>query len=486
MSVELVTIPGVPIVRVGTYDLSTGTRTFTEEDLRAAADALANDAGVKVPRIKIASLEQALGLDPMAHGGEPAFGWADNLRVSANGQELLADMHVPEWLRESMEWAYPSLSIEGTAPGWTSATGRSHEFVVTAVALLGTHWPGVTTLEDFREVLATGIGVEVAADDGAVLATVRQRPTEVAASLDQDLVARRFYDALESGEMELPEGVESQWDVWIRSMRFDDAGRPYLKVTDEASGRLYRVDFTVKGSEVSYGGWQEVVEQDVPVAAGVARPAAALAQWASRDDSRAVRATNHQEGDGMTPEQIATLARAHGLDPATATEADVMAAAQAAADARQNDPGSESTPAATPEAGQRENETPPETPPAEREPEPVAARTVEVSRARYEADMERLAALEARAQADDEARARAHRDGLVTAALGDGRITPAEREAWRQDLDRWPEATEAALNRLSPGRVPVAALGHNGAGEGVADDGGEGTGWFNFDDGQGV
>lgn len=188
----------------------------------------------------------------------------------------------------------------------------------------------------------------------------------------------------------------------------------------------------------------------------------------------------------MTPEQIATLARAHGLDPATATEADVMAAAQAAADARQNDPGSESTPAATPEAGQRENETPPETPPAEREPEPVAARTVEVSRARYEADMERLAALEARAQADDEARARAHRDGLVTAALGDGRITPAEREAWRQDLDRWPEATEAALNRLSPGRVPVAALGHNGAGEGVADDGGEGTGWFNFDDGQGV
>jgi hypothetical protein len=444
----MVTREAVPIVRVGTYPLSTGTHTFTEEDLLAAADALANDPAVKAPRVKIASVEKALGLDPMAHGGEPAFGYFDNLRVTENGQELLADFHGPESVAAAMEWAYPSLSIEGTPPGWESATGRKHDLVITAVALLGVHWPGVTTLDDFHEFLANGPTIERTEDaPETVLATMRQAPTPIAASLDQDLVGRRFYEALESGAVERPEGVESVWSLWIRSMRFDDTGSPYLKVTDEDSGRLYRVDFSVAGSEVTFGDWIEVAEQDVPVAAGAVRLSAPLASWASRDESRAAMAINPEEANPLTDEQRRAFAAAFGL-PEDATAEQVEAAAAAAAEER----------AATPPAPEPTPE------PVAPEPEPVAAsapsaRVREVTEGVWAETQARLEAAERRLAERDAADQRAERDALIMAAVSDGRIAPAERDEWRRDLDEAPEATARAIGRLTPNRIPVEARG---------------------------
>jgi hypothetical protein len=479
MPVELTTIPAVPILRTGTYELSTGTFTFAEEDLRAAVNAWATDPAVKDPRAKIASVEQALDLDPMAHGGEPAFGRFTNLRVSENGQELLADFVGPQAVADAMHWAYPSLSIEGMPRGWTSPTGRSHELAITAVALLGVHWPGITTLQDFTEFLASGPKIEQTAADGEmVLATTRQAPREVVASLDADLIGRRFYDGLDGGEIAGPEGAAAQ-SLWIRAMRFDDAGVPYLKVTDEASGQLYRVDFKLSGSTVTFGEWAEIVEQDVPVAAGIARPASPLAQWATRDDSRAVRANHEQEGDGMTPEQIRTLAIANGLDPETATEESVMAAVQTAADARAADAGTD--PGASGEGEQQTIPVPGETPAPEREAEPVAARTVTVSREQWEETQRTLAALSTEADERRKRETKASRDELVAAAIRDGRITPSERDGWREDLDKHPDGTAAALARLTPGRaVPVgAAVGTDGFEQGGPQD--EGTGLFNFE-----
>jgi hypothetical protein len=311
------------------------------------------------------------------------------------------------------------------------------------------------------------------------LATTRQAPREVVASLDADLIGRRFYDGLEEGEIERPEGSDSVWDLWIRSMRFDDAGKPYLKVTDEASGRLYRVDFKVSGSTVTFGKWAEVVEQDVPVAAGIARPASPLAQWATRDDSRAVRANHEQEGDGMTPEQIRTLAIANGLDPETATEESVMAAVQTAADARAADAGTD--PGASGEGEQQTIPVDGEAPAPEREAEPVAARTVTVSREQWEETQRTLAALSTEADERRKRETKASRDELVAAAIRDGRITPSERDGWREDLDKHPDGTAAALARLTPGRaVPVgAAVGTDGFEQGGPQD--EGTGLFNFE-----
>jgi hypothetical protein len=58
---------------------------------------------------------------------------------------------------------------------------------------------------------------------------------------------------------------------------------------------LYRVDFAVKGNEVTFSSFVEIVEQDVPVAAA-ARPLAPLAVWATREESRALAAANHHGG----------------------------------------------------------------------------------------------------------------------------------------------------------------------------------------------
>jgi hypothetical protein len=439
VAVELVTKEGIPLVRVGSYDLSSGPRVFTEEDLMAAADALANDPAIKPPRVKIDSVEKALGLDPVAHGGEPAFGWFDGLRVIDNGQTLVGDFHGPKAVADAMEWAYLNLSIEGPPPGWTSATGRSYGLVISAVALLGVHWPGVSTLDDFTEFLAEGPKIERTEAPEMVLATLG-----VTASLDQDLVARRLIAAIDTGGIEVPEGV-APYSLWLRSLRFDDNGEPYAKVTDEDSGRLYRVDFKVSGSEVTFGEFVEVVEQDVPVTAGMVRRAP-VAVWASRDESRAVMAS--RGGDvGMTDEQRRALAAGYGLDPETATEADIMAAATAAAEARAADPPPEPTPEPEPE------------------PVPVAASLPAGVSA---IDTEELAAIrrdrEALAELRAE-RAQAQRDSVIAAALAEGRFAPSRREHYERAWQADPEGTRHLLTAsesdggLAPNTIPVQARG---------------------------
>jgi hypothetical protein len=441
--VELVTKEGIPLVRVGSYELSSGPRVFTEEDLADAADALANDPAIKPPRVKIDSVEKALGLDPVAHGGEPAFGWFDGLRVIDNGQTLVGDFHGPKAVADAMEWAYLNLSIEGPPPGWTSATGRSYGLVISVVALLGVHWPGVSTLDDFTEFLAEGPKIERTEAPEMVLATLG-----VTASLDQDLVARRLIDAIDTGAIDTPEGV-APYSLWLRSLRFDDNGDPYAKVTDEDSGRLYRVDFKVSGSEVTFGEFVEVVEQDVPVTAGMMRRAP-VAVWASRDESRAVMAS--RGGDvGMTDEQRRALAAGYGLDPETATEADIMAAATAAAEARQ----AETPPAPTPE---------PEAAP-EPEPVPVAA---SLPAGVVAIDADELARLRAGAQTASELaaeRATAQRDSVIAAALAEGRFAPARREHYERAWQADPEGTRHLLTAsetdggLAPNTIPVQARG---------------------------
>jgi len=449
MPADLVTIPGVPILRTGTYSLGSGERTFAEEDLVSAAQALATDQGVKAPRIKIDSLAKALGLDPAAHGGEPAFGWFDNLVVAEGGQELLADAHVPQWIADAMEWAYPTLSIEGTPPGWTSSTGRQHDLVITAVALLGVEWPGVTTLDDFREVLASGqLPEATAAEEVAVVASMGPRPRrDLRASLDADLVVRRFIEMLDTGGLELPEEVESAWDLWPRTMRFDDGGAPYLKVTDERSGLLYRVDFTVSGSEVSFGAFVEVVEQDVPVAASAAGDPATIASWASR---AAVRASINATEDRMTDAQRRALAVAYGLDPETATDVEVNAAVEAGPP----------TPQATEPATPAEPTEP--TTPAEPAAVAASADTVTVSRAVWDGTLSRLGAVEASVQDQERTAAETRRTAVVAQAIREGRIAPSERDTYLGLIEVDETRVTQLLASMAPGRLPVTmpAGGH--------------------------
>ncbi|QBC87944.1 hypothetical protein B6K05_023445 [Mycobacterium avium subsp. hominissuis] len=138
------TVPGVELMRVGKWNLSTGEWECTTKEIAAAIDA--HDKGLlRKPVIR-------LGHNDPRFSGDPAVGWLDNLRASEDGQALIGDMvGVPEWLAEILPSAYPSRSIEGLYD-YTAPDGSEHEFVLTGLALLGATRPGVESLQSLQDV----------------------------------------------------------------------------------------------------------------------------------------------------------------------------------------------------------------------------------------------------------------------------------------------------------------------------------------------
>ncbi|MBO0881555.1 MAG: hypothetical protein J2P17_14685 [Mycobacterium sp.] len=142
--VNLVTVPGVEVMRTGKWNLSTGEWECTPKEIAAALDA--HEKGIlRKPVIR-------LGHNDPRFTGDPAVGWLDNLRASADGQALVGDMvGVPEWLADILPSAYPSRSIEGLYD-YTAPDGTEHEFVLTGLALLGATRPGVENLQSLQDV----------------------------------------------------------------------------------------------------------------------------------------------------------------------------------------------------------------------------------------------------------------------------------------------------------------------------------------------
>lgn len=142
--VNLVTVPGIELMRTGKWNLSTGDWECTDKEIAAAIDA--HQKGLlRKPVIR-------LGHNDPRFSGDPAVGWLDNLRASADGQALIGDMvGVPEWLAEILPSAYPSRSIEGLYD-YTAPDGSEHDFVLTGLALLGATRPGVESLQSLQDV----------------------------------------------------------------------------------------------------------------------------------------------------------------------------------------------------------------------------------------------------------------------------------------------------------------------------------------------
>ena len=144
MTVDLRTIPGVELIRVGTWEISTGTWTVTAADLVAAV--AAHRAGVlRKPVVKIGHVDERFD-------GEPALGFVDNLTITDNGRTLLGDLvGVPALLADVAASAYPSRSVEGIQD-YTDPAGNSYGFVLTALSLLGATAPGVSALRSLADV----------------------------------------------------------------------------------------------------------------------------------------------------------------------------------------------------------------------------------------------------------------------------------------------------------------------------------------------
>ncbi|RFZ34979.1 hypothetical protein DAVIS_04529 [Mycobacterium marinum] len=138
------TLRGVELVKVGRWDAKTGVMRTTAQDLVSAVEAV--QAGVvHRPALKLGHVE------PLGEG-DPAMGFVDNMRLSADGQTLIGDfVGVPTKLAAIMPWAYPQRSIEA-AYDFQDQDGRQWPMVILAVALLGAHGPAVTSLKSLADV----------------------------------------------------------------------------------------------------------------------------------------------------------------------------------------------------------------------------------------------------------------------------------------------------------------------------------------------
>lgn len=153
--VDLRTIPGVELVKTGTWDISTGRWKVTPE-LIAAAVAAHNSGALPKPILKLGHVDERFD-------GEPALGWVDNLRTADGGNTLVGDfMGCPAWLADIAASAYPNRSVEAVH-GLTLPDGTVHPLALTAVALLGVTRPGIGTLATIQDVAALyGVSESVA------------------------------------------------------------------------------------------------------------------------------------------------------------------------------------------------------------------------------------------------------------------------------------------------------------------------------------
>lgn len=479
----LVTVPNVPICATGIeYPLSSGPATFTSEDLSDAVSCQ-DDPAIQSPRLGIGHI------DPRYNGpqfdGTPAFGKFVNLRLAENGQVLVADIAgCPKWLADIMPVAFPNRSIEGNMEVET-VTGHEWRLVIWSVKLLGVLWPGVSTLEDlplyYGEDMPDDVEViEPEEDDevGASIKAARGRPGSVSANANVEDVRRAYYDSL---------GGDQLW-WWIRGMYLD----PNELIVDDDDGTLYRVPFAVDGDEITFSDpvavkmtFVDASRNGVQERRAIALVAAAGREVASYTDRVASRpeATN-EEDKTVNPVIIQSLREAHGLSetdlPDDATEEQITAAIEAAT----AEPGSgeEEETDDTPTGGAPEG-----APEGEAQPQPVAAGApgmITVPQAEWERTQRELQRVTARADADEAT----ERGRVLTAAITEGKIRPADRQSYANGLenaatrDQFMTLLSATVDKggLAPNIVPVHERGA-GAQPGAAVEAGQ-TGGAEYDE----
>lgn len=142
-----VNIPGVELVKTGTWHASTGTVTLTASDLESMVSE-SRDPAVDAAPVKLGHVDPRFD-------GEPALGWVRNLRLSSDGSTLIGDlMEVPASLADIIGSAYPRRSVE-IDWGLPKGAGGKRGAVLTGLALLGVTPPAVKGLDDVYRTAAS-------------------------------------------------------------------------------------------------------------------------------------------------------------------------------------------------------------------------------------------------------------------------------------------------------------------------------------------
>lgn len=478
----LKTLPGVPLLSVGTWAASTGVFHVGTEDLAAAIGAF-SDPGYTRPGIKLGHVDARFD-------GQPGLGRIINPRLSDDGMTLVADLAgMPAWLADISASAFPRRSIEAEF-GHQTQTGRKHSFALTAVALLGVEAPAVSTLADIAALYGLD-PIAVAASAAHSMEESMPEPVRVAASVNLDTVRSEFYG---------DNGTKTFGPyAWIREVWSD------FVIVDNDEGDLYQVPWSEDSAnpgEILWGKPVSVRVQYVPDTsaedAGDAAPLKAAAGNSLRAGAlRARLATLNVAASGepqtTPPADAPPTPQPEPATPVTPPATDVPAAEPeptntdekgdsmslsefrsrlglgddadenavlAALDARLQPPAPSTT-----EGGETQPEP---TATAEvREPELVAASTKPVLPAGVVAvEASTLAELRAMAEAGQRAEQRQRaedRDRFIAAAITDGKFSPARKTHWTKAYDADPEGVRETIDGLEKGLVvPVAAKGTAG------------------------
>jgi hypothetical protein len=478
--ISLVTVPNIEILEVGEqWELSTGPVDFTPEQLIAAI-ASQEDPAVRTPVLKLGHVDPRFD-------GQPSFGRLQNLRLTNNGNTLVADaVGVPLWLAKCMASAYPRRSIEG-AFNVTTRTGNTWELVLTGLSLLGDMYPGVETLEDLEllwgsappplfpvndvdELAASGPyfrGIKQEDHMGADWLRRRKDTSTVAAAAQSIAAAASLDDVRQAYYAEL--GPAQSW-WWIREIQVN----PLALIVDDDEGGLWQVPVSVDGSDnITFGDPIEVKVEYV--AAGSHRQPGQLlaASYGNPEDTgrehkpegadpeNSGSATVAPNSNTPEPEAPATmnLRQLLGL-PETATDAEVEAARLKALQ------DSAPTPPATPPAPEGDT-APPAPPEPEPTPEPEGdtappANTLQIPEGMQLIDAATLAQLQqgvAAASGLVAAQAKRDKDTVLDGAIRAGKFPPSRRPHYEKLYDADKEGTVSLLASLAANTIPVQERG---------------------------
>ena len=468
----------VELCQVGIeYPLASGPATFTPDDLLEAV-ASQNDPAVQAPRVWLGHPDDQrfhAGRTSAVGSAEPALGKVVNMRVEDEGMVLVGDIAgCPTWLAQILSSAYPSRSVEGFQAA-TTTTNHTWGLVITDLALLGVKWPGVTTLKDLEALYSVDgpDGVEV--EEGEPMQIAAAAGSQITAQVNIEDVRREFYKVL--GDL----GISS-WS-WIRAMQLE----PNEIIVDDDEGGLFRISFDIQGDKIEFGDPQSVKIKYVnasqakdPDARGLlvnmlTRDKRVIASWDKRSESRP--GSTEQE-TGMNPEIVKLLRAKLGLSeeqlPDDATEEQVKAAmAEPGTQADPNptppgvaptetDPGGGNpSPDQVPKEPDPNNPTPQNAP----DPEAVAASVpdgyVVVPKGTW-AEVQANSARGAKHAVEQE---NTRRQGVIAAAVKEGRIAPAQKDNFVRMYETDPNGAERLLTAsvadggLMPGTIPVEARG---------------------------
>lgn len=463
---DLRTVKDVEIVSTGTYSLDSGTTEFTA-DMLADAVRASTDSTIVAPRLKLGHTSK---LNDVLGDGEPAFGQVRNLRLAKNGQTIVGDLeNVPAWLADNLPAHYPGRSIEGGME-FKAPSGHEYGMVISALALLGSAWPGVTSLEDLQAVVTAngrienpvkvedGEGFKLSGGQAASLVNAKlPDPPDISAALEVGNFRSVFAKDLRAGRIPKMIGAGDQLKWWPRSVEAGDDGSLSLTL-DDSAGKIIQLPVKVNGEGLTYG------EPSIRQAVAASGPAPrVLASWASTGESPST-----QGSAGMTREQmlkrlgLAEDATDEAIVKATAEKPEALSATgdgdDEGGDGSGDGDGDESGDGDEGSAVSTEGAT----------LVTASGQKIKLGKGMTLIDSETLGEVRSGAKAGAEVAAtlaEQNRDGKITAAIKEGKFAVGRREHYEKAWDADAEGTEALIASLAPGLIPVSEIGRAGDGD---------------------